>query len=118
MKLSPEEKQIILKIRQKQENLKPKMTATLIEDLFYLNERIAIDPVFYSKSKKENIIENIQYNFQLACKAGAIFDCYIEEDGRQSWYDRVFGVEAMPEAWAKIHLTNFKPVKSVKRILK
>ena len=73
--------------------------------------------IFRKKKLPENKIKpffdgviDFADSFEKVLDAGAIFDCYIEKDGRESWYDRDFGIENMDKGWAREYLTNIREV--------
>lgn len=126
MKLTEEEKELILKKREEEEAKLPKFKANLKHDLFCINAgrpeiRIHIRDIvndygWYTPqealdkiSKKFN--ERMQELSRPILKKGAEFVCYIE-NGFESWYDyEGWGVEERDSDWAKQNLENIRPYK-------
>jgi hypothetical protein len=117
MKLSAEEKELILKKRQAKETDKPQKTAVAKTDIWVgdttswrLNEW-----VFTPEEKDQQLEEIIDNLFTLAIKKGESFTCFINEDGEEEWYDDVgYGIECMDAKWAEKYLTNIRPIKKGK----
>jgi hypothetical protein len=121
MKLTEEEKQIILEKR-KQENWdRPKIQGFLRHDLtenpFYGSSNFGkhFPPEYYiTKEEFLDGIEKIKKEFDddLTISKGSRFVCYIDEDGTEEWYDGVnFGIEGMGEEWSKKHLENIRKIR-------
>lgn len=113
MKLTEEEKQLIIKKRQKEEDQKAKKIGYLKHDLFILNDwnpEEDLDLLFDEKAKSK-IILKFQKAFELVAHKGAQFDCYIDEYNQEQWYDQEYGIEGVSSEWAKKHLTKIKNVK-------
>lgn len=114
MKLTEEEKQVILDKR-KQENLeKPQKIAILKHNLYYISNNYTSwlnnpDECFVSKKDINDLIKSIKENFELTITKGTEFVCFIEKNGQESWYDNEnYGVECMSYTWAQEHLVNIK----------
>jgi len=112
--LTAEEEQLILKKREEEKNQKredeesqkPKKTGVLKHDLYDFSP-VRIYERLFSDQERKAAIENFEDRFTLVAKAGAIFDCYID-NGVEGWYDREYGLEDLSEKWAKENLTNIK----------
>lgn len=111
MKLSPQEQEVILQMRKKDDLDTPKLTAVAKTDIYTrrdFDHRVK-DWVF-TPSEKAMCIEEFANTFTLAIRKGDSFTGFIEEDGTESWYDDVnYGLEQMDVKWAKKYLTNIKP---------
>jgi hypothetical protein len=120
MKLTSEEKQLILEKRAQEEASKPKKHGVLKHDLYGLSIRspelrinisdIVEDQMGYFvtaqsiKAIFEKVKEEIEADTPDAPK-GTKFDCYID-DGEELWYDAEgIGIEEVDSEWAKKHLT-------------
>jgi hypothetical protein len=118
MKLTQQEKLLILEKRKEEESNAPKLIGTLKEDLYCpIQEEFEL-PWIMSKTKRDYYINNMQANFKLAVKAGAKFVAFVEDDGAELWFEddeNRFGIENMSSEWAREHLTNIKPIKKVKK---
>jgi len=116
MELTKEEEELILKKKAEEEAEKPKMIGELKEDLYMNNclnddgKYYAYVPWFCSADERDGLVVDFADSFEKVLDAGAIFDCYIEKDGRESWYDRDFGIEGMDKGWAREYLTNIREV--------
>lgn len=124
MKLTKEEKELILKKREEEDNNKPKFTGEAKHDLYYLKSgrpEIIIDLssvvrdhgwVFSKKILDKIIVSvNAQINQSLikVSDKADMFDCFIM-GGDELWYDRKGYIEESPETWARENLENIKPV--------
>jgi hypothetical protein len=111
MNLTKDEQKLIIKRREEQkreeENNKPKMQAVLKHDLFY-NDINNYDACEFYISKKD-IKKITDEFFEKILSAVEIFDCYYK-NGKESWYDREYGVENMDREWAREHLKNIRKV--------
>ena len=122
MKLTEEEKQIILEKRrkkevekrEKEEVEKSKKIAYLKEDLYFCQNDFDVDfyDTFITKIVRDEIIQKITEQFKLAVPKGTEFVCFIEKNGEESWYDNAgYGIEYCSSDWAKKHLINIKKMK-------
>lgn len=108
MLLTEEEIKLISDKREKEDINCSKKIGYLVENLYVPHVINYDENFFYTKDQADNIKENL---FMLAAKAGSVFDCYIEKDGSESWYDRVYGIERMSKEWAEANLRNIKNIK-------
>jgi hypothetical protein len=111
IKLTKKEQELILSLRAKEDCNVAKKTGVLKEDLYYFGELSRIidcEYEFITLSEVNKIIKKLKA--KKAVSAGDIFDCYIEEDGNESWYDRIWGIEGMSEEWARKYLKGIKNV--------
>jgi 5-methylcytosine-specific restriction endonuclease McrBC regulatory subunit McrC len=117
MKLTAEEKQLILEKRAEEESKKPKKHGVLKHDLYGLSIyspelRIDIRDIiegqmgyFVNRQSVDAIIEKVKGEIELSAPKGTKFDCYID-DGEELWYDaESIGIEEVDSEWAKLHLT-------------
>lgn len=119
--LSEEEVRLIMDKRQKEEAAKPKFTGKLKCDL-YMNHCLdscgrytRYVPWICSIEERDEIVAGFTDSFEKVLSAGAIFDCYIESNGVESWYDRDYGIENMGKEWAREYLINIKRVRKTKK---
>jgi len=114
MKLSEEEKKIILDKRKEKEDSLPKKIGFLKEDIFSIKDGSSdfeYPNWILSRSEKEECIAKFISEFELAVPAGSQFNCYVDS-AQEQWYDSVnYGIEGMPAIWAKKYLINIKDVK-------
>lgn len=112
MKLTEEEKRLVLEKRKKEEIKLTKKIGYLKEDLYHFSLDDLQLELYYlvTQEQKEDIIKYFSNNFELVAKKGDPFDCYIEEDGRESWYDREWGIGGMSAEWANNFLENISNV--------
>lgn len=113
MKLTEEEKQIIIDKRIKEEGSKPKKTGILKHDLYIstdmsfedypMNETLTYDQLLeYVEKFKESFVKHPK---------GMEFECYIE-NGIESWSDVEDGyIECQDAQWAKENLEKIKKYK-------
>ena len=114
MKLTEEEKQIILEKRKKEEEKKAKKIGYLKENLYYCENSVDLDfyDLFITEAIKEEIIQKITKQFELAVPKGTEFVCFIDESKEELWYDNInYGIVDMSANWAKKHLINIKKMK-------
>ena|ERR1700744_2270442 len=122
MKLSPEEKATILKIRAEQESFKPIKIGFLKEN-YYLFERenFALVRNFISKviseSEKEVFLKKINDFFkEPLIPAGTKCECYKEEDGPELWSDTFNGaIECRDNFWASKNLDGIQDLRKKKK---
>jgi len=119
MKLTKEEEKLILDKRAAEEAEKPKKIGKLKEDLYMNNslgscgQCIISVPWICSLTERDEYVSEFFNSFEKVLSAGAVFDCYIEKDGRESWYDRdcgIEGIENLDAVWAKDYLTDIENV--------
>lgn len=115
IKLTDKERALILEMRAKEDCDVPKKTGVLKEDLYYfgdLSRLIDCEYEFITLSEVNKIIKKLKKKLKnkKVVSAGDTFDCFIEKDGRESWYDRVWGIEGMSEEWARKFLKDIKSV--------
>lgn len=116
MKLTKEEKQLILDKREKEGYYKPQKVGFLKEDLWYLRQsspewssfvRLSICSV----SEKEAILQELNKCFEFLLPVGTKFYCYVDKNV-EHWQgpgsDDVF--ESMTSAWAKRYLINIENI--------
>ena len=108
--LSDKEKELILQLRAKEEADKPKKIGFLKEDLYVSHERkYEISNWYFNPDEFAAEIETFKNMFELAVPAGTQFDCFILENGSESWYDNSsYGIENMDAKWARKYLINIK----------
>ena len=125
MKLTDEEKKMILAKRIEDDKNTPKKTGRLKHDLIYLDIRggsidTDVSDIInkYGYYIPEIEIDKIIERFRNQLKSATIietdtpFDCYIDCNQEQ-WYDSIGeGIEGMDAEWAKLHLTDIKKYKS------
>lgn len=105
MKLTEEEKELIIKHRKKEEAKKPKKIGFLKEDLYKVEDlEYYIYERFFSTSEKEQLIEHFKSNIKLVLSKGSKFVCYIRNDQEQWFDDHNCGIEYMSEEWAAKYL--------------
>lgn len=122
MKLTQEEKELILKQRADNDDAKPKKVGYLKMNLYsYDVDRRSCSLGFVRESdngmwlcEKEtmnNWIKDFKSHFECVLPKGTEFVCYID-GGEESWYDNInYGLEDMRSAWAEQYLTNIKWIK-------
>lgn len=113
MKLTEEEKQIILNKRNKEEEAKPKKTGILKHDLYFpqqldfqgYNPNV---PITYSTLLET--VEKFKSTF-IRIPKGTEFHCYVE-DNQELWHDIEDGyIEYKNYEWAKENLEKIKKYK-------
>ena len=110
MKLTEEEKQIIIDKRKKEEEAKPKKTGILKHDLYHPTKMCfeGYDPnktITYKLFLE--IVENFKSTFVKIPK-GTEFNCYIEDD-HELWHNAETGyIEYRNSNWAKENLEKIK----------
>lgn len=120
MKLTLEEKELILKKRKEEDDEKPKKVGYLKEDLYsYANDRdcdlhfcsdLSMDFWLATEQQKENFIKEFVEHFKRVLKKGDKFVCFIV-NGKEEWYDDVnYDVECMNKEWAETYLENIKSI--------
>ena len=112
MRLTEEEKKLILDKREAEESKLLKKTGVLKEDLFIFEGDVKNDfngRWLFSLREKESLMRKIEDRFTHSLSAGSIFDCYID-NGIEFWFDREYGLENLSADWAKDHLKDIKPV--------
>lgn len=116
MKLTEEEKEIILAKRKEEEKLKPKKTAIAKANIYTRKDiDFPVDSWFFNTTEKDDCIKEFADTFELAIEKGDSFSCFLEEDGEESWYDNIgYGFENMSSEWAKKYLENIRPIKKNK----
>ena len=122
MKLTKEEKDLILKKRLDEESTRPKKTATLKVDLYeYDTDDRSCDLGYYRESENymclcekhtmDKWIKEFKEHFVLELPKGTPFVCYIYGDGKEYWFDDVnYGIEEMGSEWASKFLENVKDI--------
>lgn len=125
MKITEEEKELILRKREK--DLEDSIYRSAISkcDLYYCSfDQMGccgsgimfveeFDYSFVSKEDIEKALEKIKniYDSYLVLKKGTKFVSYLE-NGVEEWYDdERFGIEGMENDWAEKYLTNFKQLR-------
>jgi len=113
MKLTEEEKQIILKKREKEDRNKPKKTGVAKTNIYTrIDIDFPIDSWFFNTTEKDDCIKKFADTFELAIKKGNSFSCFIDEDGEESWFDDIgYGFEQMNSEWAAKYLDNIRSIK-------
>ena len=124
MKLTKEEKELILQKRKQAESNKPKFTGVLKHDLYWVDEcgpEITIDITkvivkngwFLTSENLKELTKLFEKRIgkYIKIEKGSLFDCYIE-NGKESWYDSVsFGIESEDSDWARKNLEDIKEIK-------
>jgi len=122
MKLTAEEKELIVKKRAQEESQKPKKVGVLKHDLFYfsgrrptveidVNDIVEKENWYFTKSSVEEIVNRCKKIFEeIQIPKGTICTCYIE-NGVESWFDDTGNIESYDEDWAKDNLENIKSIK-------
>lgn len=97
--------------KEKEERNKSKRTGVLKENLYVKRDCDCDDDQWlFSTTDMKIAVQEFKNSFKKVCSAGDIFDCYLDDNGDESWYDRVYGIEAMSESWAYDHLVDIKDV--------
>jgi len=119
MKLTKEEREVILKLRKEQDENSPKKRGYLVKDLYsYPCSDCDFTPIFESsepfwlcdKNQIDKWKQEFDENFKKVLKKGAEFVCYIINN-EEHWYDdENYGVEDMNASWAKKYLSNIKDI--------
>lgn len=124
MKLTQEEKELIIAKRKAEDETKPKKTGILRQSLFILsspspeitfNVQHIIDKEkgwWISRDSILGIVEQIKDELmsEVVAPAGTKFVCYIV-NGEELWYDdHNIDIEEMDSDWAQKHLTDIKPI--------
>lgn len=116
MKLTDEEKAIILAKREKEEVNKPYKKGNLKHNMYYLNDlEYEMDSEFVVTAEERiELINLFKENFNLI-KKGLGFTCYLNEEGQEEWCDNGPGCCVdYPKEWADEHLENIKVLIKVK----
>jgi len=85
-------------------------TAFLKHDLYNFDpDKVELLPQWYiTKEQIEAQMSNIKMGISLILPKGTEFECYLV-NGKESWFDTAnYGIEDMPEDWAKQNLENFQ----------
>ncbi|CAB4196925.1 hypothetical protein UFOVP1290_445 [uncultured Caudovirales phage] len=111
MKLTEEEKQLILKKRIEDEDQKPIKTGILKHNLYSVSEnKFNFRGWLFDENERSALLEEFESMFHIISE-GIAFDCYLN-DGQECWYDAEgIGIEGMDSAWANKHLKDIKIVK-------
>lgn len=123
MKLSKEEKELILQKRQEEEKNRPQKEGFLKHDLVYFDSRYVEFDIGDIIDKEEGyylttdsvakIIQrcrNLLSVNTIGVKKGTRFDCFID-DGVEKWYDDAgIGIEEYSKEWAALHLEKIKEI--------
>lgn len=113
MELTEEEIQIILDKRKKEEPEKPEKVGYLKVNLYYRDCRQIEDNWLYTESGKDEAVQEFADSFDQIGTIGDEFDCYLDANGNEEWYDQNDGYcNGMDAEWAKTHLRKIKKVKS------
>lgn len=108
MKLTKEEKQLILAKRKSEQDDKPKKFAFARSNIYILRKRIENSYSIFDEDEKNSAIANA---FELVIPVGTKFVCFID-DNEESWYDDIgYGIEAMNHEWARKYLKNIRRIK-------
>lgn len=116
MKLTEEEKELIIEKRKKEELNKPYKIGYLAHDLYYRlgEDRHKFDNWLFTQSEYEAEILSFKDRFELIEK-GTEFTGYLNADGNEEWYDCGPGcIEVYGRDWADKHLERIKIVRKVK----
>lgn len=110
MKVSEEERQLILSKREKEGFYEPKKVGFLKEDMWIFHnsssEFISLNKIsIWSTTEKEEILQHLKDWFELLLPARAKFYCYIDENV-EYWTGPDDGFESMNSVWAKKYLTD------------
>jgi len=111
MKLTEEEKKIILNKRKEEESNLPKKRGILKHNLYYNSHNIfGINNYLFTEKQKNDLINDFASNFTLVPK-GTEFICYLDE-GDESWYDCADGcIEAADSDFAKQNLEKIEIIR-------
>ena len=114
MKLSEEEKQLILEKRRQKEAEKPIKVGYLKHDLYRIPSEkfnlLRFDWMI-TKDQKEKLINILNEDIVLELPKGSEFDCYLER-GNECWYDQDSGsIAGADSEWAKEHLKDIKSLR-------
>lgn len=114
MKLSKEEKELVIKLRAEKASEKPFKIAYAKHDLYIFHSHdmnYEISGWLFSPEEKNEEIANFISEFELVVNKGVKFECYLGDDGIPSWYDTEYGLEYLSEDWAEKNLEKFKLIK-------
>lgn len=114
MKLTKEEELLILEKRAKENHNAIKKIGLLKEDLYIFGDEDLVNTDkldtnwLFSHEDCCEMTRRFANNFKKIASKGDKFDCFIDLDGKEAWFDRIYGIENMTEAWAKKHLIDIK----------
>lgn len=116
MRLTKEEKELILKRRAEEKTRTAEKIGYLKEDLYWLDVELMqhyIDQIinfpYFTSSELDKMFSDIKQKTKCIAVKGAIFDCFIE-NGYESWYDREYELECLSKDFAENFLVNITKV--------
>lgn len=121
--LSKEEEAIILKRREEEESKNPIKVGYAKHNLYWQSDGTheyeedfaeEENSLYFSKEEVDRRVNSFKGSFVKCASKGAKFDCY-DQDGQELWYDQEFGIEGMPDKWAKHNLTNIQDLRKNKK---
>ncbi len=113
LELTPEEENLILEKRKKEESNKARKIGFLKEDIYEYDPPLGKFGLwsFLSESGKNTEIKIFKSCFRKTLSAGSEFSCYVE-NGKDCWYDNNgCGYECLDSHWAKENLINIQDIK-------